>query len=141
MTFKYPPIIERFEQNYIPEPNSGCWLWLGALNKQGYGGIKDGKTRILAHRFSYQYHKGLIPTGMCIRHTCDTPWCVNPDHLVEGTWAENNQDRARRGRGGTRWTGTCKRGHDLEVHAYHRSDGTRYCATCQGDSPRPRKET
>lgn len=43
MTFKYPPIIERFEQNYIPEPNSGCWLWLGALNKQGYGGIKDGR--------------------------------------------------------------------------------------------------
>jgi hypothetical protein len=139
MPFKYAPITERFEQNHIPEPNSGCWLWLGALNKQGYGSLKDGRVRVMAHRYSYQLHKGPISEGSCIRHTCDTPWCVNPDHLLEGTWGDNNRDRARRGRNGIRWKGLCKNGHDLNVHGYNRLNGTRYCATCAGLSPRPKK--
>ncbi|ACP44084.1 hypothetical protein VPP93_gp13 [Vibrio phage VP93] len=33
-----------------------------------------------------------------VRHTCDNPRCINPDHLIGGTIADNNRDRAERGR-------------------------------------------
>jgi len=56
--------VEKFWRNVLPEPNSGCWLWIGVLNRQGYGvhgyGGRGGKI-VRAHRFSYQLHKGAIP--------------------------------------------------------------------------------
>jgi hypothetical protein len=84
-----------FEECYIPEPNSGCWLWLGSLNKDGYG---CSYPNIRAHRESYVLHKGPIQDGMCVCHKCDTPSCVNPDHLFLGTAYENNLDKVRKGR-------------------------------------------
>lgn len=49
-------------------------------------------------RFVYEQKYGLIPKGMVIRHTCDNPACINIDHLLMGTLAENNKDRHVRGR-------------------------------------------
>jgi hypothetical protein len=43
-------------------------------------------------------HNRKIPKGYVVRHTCDNPPCINPDHLVTGTAAANNRDRAKRGR-------------------------------------------
>lgn len=95
MTAKLPPgasMRDRLENWSIPEPNSGCWLWLGGSTMAEYGIITiDGKAR-LAHRASYEEHRGPIPVGMLVLHRCDTPLCINPDHLFLGTHQDNTDD-------------------------------------------------
>lgn len=97
---------ERFEMYYIPEPNSGCWIWLGWLSADGYGVFSywdQDRGKILsvrAHRFSYKLSHGSLPKGRCICHRCDTPLCVNPDHLFAGTNRENQIDSVLKGRSG-----------------------------------------
>lgn len=36
-----------------------------------------------------------IPEGLLIRHMCDVSCCVNPDHLLPGTNADNGKDKVR----------------------------------------------
>jgi len=60
------------------------------------GGSK-GKG-VLAHRLSYQIHKGEIPEGMVVMHSCDNPSCVNPDHLSIGTQSQNIKEAIAKGR-------------------------------------------
>lgn len=94
---------ELIEARSIPEPNSGCWLWMNATQSRakpshGYGAIRISGKTVRAHRVSYEAHKGEIPDGMCVLHRCDNPSCVNPDHLFLGTMADNNNDRDNKGR-------------------------------------------
>ena len=101
---KYRPIFERFEQQYIPITECGCWVWLGRLNKEnGYGTIftdcrAASQSREYAHRYSWSVYRGEIPEGMHVLHTCDTPMCVNPDHLFLGTHLDNVRDMIRKNR-------------------------------------------
>ena len=82
----------------IPEPNTGCWLWLFGVNEHGYGRMHfNGKNRH-AHRVCYEIENGPIPPGMVVMHKCDVPCCVNPDHLSVGTQLENIEDCRRKGR-------------------------------------------
>lgn len=92
---------ELFETGCIPEPNSGCWLWEGAADKNGYGCVKAlprHRRDRRAHRVSWAIYRGDIPSGLCVLHKCDTPACVNPDHLFLGTQSDNNADMTRKGR-------------------------------------------
>lgn len=95
-------IKERFDNFYIPEPNTGCWLWIGAIEKWGYGKItihENGKRfQEKVHRTSYRIFKGTIPHGLFVLHKCDVRCCVNPDHLFLGTLRDNSQDMIRKGR-------------------------------------------
>jgi hypothetical protein len=86
---------DRFSEKIMPEPNSGCWLWTGAVGNLGYGVIGLGRRDQgigKAHRVSWQLHRGKIPSGGFILHKCDQPACVNPDHLFCGSQSENMRD-------------------------------------------------
>lgn len=95
-----PNIIEYMRNNYIPVTESGCWLWTGQLMR-GYGAIKLRKGGVMsAHRFFYMDLVGAIPPGALVCHKCDTPSCVNPNHLFLGTASDNMTDMLRKGRNG-----------------------------------------
>lgn len=90
-------VINRFEDKFMPEPNSGCWLWFGC-SSEGYGQFNlHGKT-FYAHRLAYELYKNPIPEEMQVLHKCDVPCCVNPDHLWLGSHVDNMADMARKGR-------------------------------------------
>lgn len=87
--------VEYFQDRVVAIPEAGCWIWVGHVNENGYGRIRRGGKNVFkeyAHRFSYRTYKGEIPDGMCVCHKCDTPSCVNPDHLFLGTLLDNNSD-------------------------------------------------
>ena len=86
------------EQNTMPIPFSGCWVWLGALLPKKYGHSAFGRT----HRIAWEAYKGAIPRGLWVLHRCDVPSCCNPDHLFLGTNKDNVADKVRKGRAKTK---------------------------------------
>jgi predicted XRE-type DNA-binding protein len=91
-------LLDGFGNWYEVEPNTGCWLWLRAANTQEYGNLHLDGSYALAHRALYELTFGQIPEGMVVMHKCDTPCCVNPDHLMVSTQKENQRDMAKKGR-------------------------------------------
>lgn len=94
--FKRLPFIKRFHLSFRVTP--GCWLWEASGRGKGYGSIYYNNKVEQAHRVSYIVHCGPIPDGMRVLHKCDTPACVNPDHLFLGTQNDNVQDAKVKGR-------------------------------------------
>jgi len=86
------------DERSIWEPNSGCLLWLGGLNSHGYGHFRIGGILKRAHRASYELHKGPIPAGLFVCHSCDNKACINTNHLYVGTRQQNVDDAVRRKR-------------------------------------------
>lgn len=77
-----------------------CWLWTEGLSASGYGKVWWNGETLRANRVAWIIWKGRIPRGKCVLHKCDTPACVNPDHLFLGTNAANTKDRVAKGRSG-----------------------------------------
>lgn len=105
-SFMTPEILLPFAACVAEKGPDECWLWQGC-RKSGsfrYGLVDVGRggrrVRVLAHRFMFAIEHGARESNRheVIRHTCDTPACVNPAHLVGGTHADNTADRETRGR-------------------------------------------
>lgn len=76
----------------------GCWHWTAGQDRSGYGAISYRGKMLKAHRVSWELHRGDVPSGMFVCHSCDTPACVRPDHLFIGTAAANSADMVAKGR-------------------------------------------
>ena len=96
------PLADRFWEKV--KKTDGCWLWTGAIRKiSGYGAFQVGVRKTVgAHRVAFELTIGRqIPKGVHVLHTCDVRHCVRPDHLWDGTAADNMHDMVKKGRAAT----------------------------------------
>jgi len=92
-------IMRSFMKTVEFEPNTGCWLWFGVTTPQGYGKVAFKAHKIIAaHRMAVYLYRGEKDSGPVLMHKCDTPSCVNPDHLEWGTVKQNCIDGWVRGK-------------------------------------------
>jgi hypothetical protein len=126
-------VKKRYWDKLIPEPNTGCWLWLGCINKQGYGKISwriDGKQFYsYIHRYIFEKLRGSIASGLELDHRCKNTVCCNPYHLEPVTHLVNMR----------RWIVRddpdnillCPSGHEFSIdNTRMEPDGGRRCRKC-----------
>lgn len=92
-------VARRMERFTIPEAITGCWLcWAAPSTGMGYARFSLNNRTVTGHRVAWEMAHGPIPAGMSVLHRCDTPACVNPDHLFLGTYKDNFNDMRAKGR-------------------------------------------
>lgn len=121
------------KEKSVAIPFSGCWIWMGSLDKGRYGQLTYRGTPMRAHRASYESHFNPAVRPMVICHKCDVRECVNPDHLYSGSYKDNRRDMLER----SGWKhpygqrNECSRGHPYVEGSFRiDSDGSRACKTC-----------
>ena len=93
------PVEDRFYKYASPEPNSGCWLWIGSCDTRNYGQIRINKTIRYASHISLELSGRTKSSPEHVaRHKCDNPNCVNPGHLEWGPQKQNFGDAIERDR-------------------------------------------
>lgn len=83
------PLAERVWRHIEPEPNSGCWLWIGHITEDGYGAVGEGGRSLLVHRVLYALLVGPIPPDRELDHLCRVRRCGNPRHVEPVTGVVN----------------------------------------------------
>ena len=134
MTGRQQPVLPRLLNRIERVSESGCWIWMAACYRSGYGEISFMGRARPAHRVSWIIHNGPIPDGLCVCHRCDVRQCVNPAHLFLGTKQDNTLDMHAKGRDSNQHKGRtiCQRGHPLDEAntIYNKASGKRKCRTC-----------
>lgn len=110
-----------------------CWLWTAGRcsSKATYGAFYFEGRDQPAHRVSWILRNGTIPKGLHVLHHCDTPLCVNPEHLFLGTPQDNMTDKVKKNRQfrpAIRWV--CPSNHDKRVTGYYLIRGKHICKIC-----------
>jgi hypothetical protein len=137
----YPRISfeERYWKCVLPEPNSGCYFWMGRLDPDGYGRVNIGyfgdanrKTSVLAHRAAYEHFIGAIPFGLEIDHKCRIRCCVNPEHLECVTHQVNIKRGIYKGKKSSNSYKThCPKGHPYFGENLYLIGKRRQCRICR----------
>lgn len=138
--------LERLMLYVSHEPNSGCWLWTGICDIDGYGKINIRHRQRKAHRVAYEEVVGPIPIGLELDHLCRVRCCVNPKHLEPVTHLENMRRAVwpeKRGPNGwdigSLWRSkeNCPQGHSYSGDNLYISppnkrepNGARHCRIC-----------
>ena len=126
----------------MPEPNSGCWLWLLKLDKDGYGCLKKNGKHWRSHRYAYETLVGPIPDGLEIDHLCRNKSCCNPSHLEVVTTQQNIQRRPHSDKVGKyKLANThCPHGHPYSGDNLRvATNGQRVCRTCMREFMRRKR--
>lgn len=136
---KRRPLLDRFAEK-IALTDSGCIEWIASHNGVGYGTLTTNRYggKVLAHRWSYEYHVGPIPAGLELDHLCRNRACVNPEHLEPVSHRVNTL----RGTAPTAVNAAkthCLRGHPFSGDNLHITPkGKRECRACHRDRERAR---
>lgn len=139
------PLRDRLWLHIAVEPETGCWLWTGARNEQGYGrvsmptGVQGGRTD-LVHRVTYVEYVGPIPDGQILDHTCHDPQtcvapcphtaCCNPEHL-EPVTQKVNLHRGGGAQADNAAKTHCKFGHEFTPENTRIVPRGRRCKQCE----------
>jgi hypothetical protein len=117
-----------------PNDESGCWIWKGKRDRDGYGQMRLyppylGRT-MQVHRYVYEQLKGPIPEGLVTDHLCRVTSCCNPEHLEIVTRRINtlrgdtlNAMNAAKTR--------CVNGHEFTAENTYSDGRRRACKTCR----------
>lgn len=147
---EYPLDRERFGINkdhpgnprpilYQIDEQTGCWNVIShAPNQDGYFKVGIGGKTMLIHRLVYQQENNcFIRPEDIVRHKCDNPHCINPDHLEIGSNYDNIQDRNKRGRTAKNENhGRAKLTNEQVIEIYHMSGSQQSIADKYGVSQR-----
>lgn len=125
-------------QQKTERTSTGCLLWKGYLDRDGYGSIRVDRKTVQVHRLAYEAARGPAPFGLVIDHLCHTEStcrggvrcphrrCVELSHMELVTRAENSSRmwQARKP--------ACVNGHVFdETNTYYRPrSGRRDCRAC-----------
>lgn len=76
----------------------GCIIPHLVPHKKGYIHCYPEGKQWKAHRLVYHCLVADLADSMVVMHKCDNPPCINPNHLLLGTQAQNVADMVAKGR-------------------------------------------
>jgi hypothetical protein len=119
---------DRLKNRISVDSESGCWLWTGRLNSDGYGMTSLNNKNIGAHRAVMLLLSGKV--GAELDHLCRVRRCVNPGHLEN----VSHQKNVLRGEGiAAKYARRthCKHGHAFTLENMRKKGNVRICLTCK----------